>query len=107
MGSLSRGGYGGGVQKVAKYAQHSIINSPAYFSRLGKGHAGKLGPSICQAGLMKMEMGFSEFVSSEVTSPAQSKWKEDEAAGKQGSLRGQCQPGLERERSGQQHSPAQ
>lgn len=85
MGALSRrlwrrGSEGGQVH------EHSIINRPAHFSQPGKGHAGKLRPSVCQAGLMKTEMGCSECVSSEVTSPAQPKWKEDEAAEKQGSV---------------------
>lgn len=66
--------------------EHSIINCPAHFSQPGKGQAGKLGPSVCQAGLMKTEMGLSECVSSEVTNPAQPKWKEDEASEKPGSL---------------------
>lgn len=40
--------------------EHSIINCPVHFSQPEKGHAGKLRPSVCQAGLMKTEMGFSE-----------------------------------------------
>lgn len=66
--------------------EHSIINCSAHFSQPRKGHADELGPSVCQAGLMKTEMGFSECVSSEVTSPAQPKWKEDGAAENRGSL---------------------
>lgn len=86
MDSLSRGGYGGGVQKVAKCTSTASLTPPAYFSWLERGHASRLGLSICQVGLMKREMGFSECVSSEVTSPAQPQRQEDEAAEKQGSL---------------------
>lgn len=66
--------------------EHSITNCPALFSQPRKGYAGELRPSVCQAGLMKTEMGFSECVSSEVTGPAQPKWREVGAAEKGGSL---------------------
>lgn len=48
-----RGSEGGHVH------EHGNMKCPTHFSQPRKGHAGKLGPSICQADIMKMEMSFN------------------------------------------------
>lgn len=61
----------------------SVINCPPRFSQPRNGHGSKLGPSICQADLMKMEMVFSR---RQCLQRSQPEWKKDRAAERQGTL---------------------